>query len=417
MMAKPYVGHVNPLLPIAGALVGAGHDVVWITGRQFQPRVEAVGARFHALPQEMDPEGCEAYDFYPELAELRGVAQVRWYIKHVFLDECAYEVEALESVLAGFPADVLVGDSVTFGVYFYAEKVGLPCASLSVLPGAQASRDTAPYGLGLLPGAGPLGRLRNRVLNFLLYDVLLRDVTTHANEVRARFGLQPLSSNLFVGLAEKVDMVICLTTPAFEYPRSDEPAHFHYVGPSIPRTEAEFREPPWWSDLEGDEKVVLVSQGTVATDPKDLLLPAIRGLADRDYLVVAVPLGEGGSYDLPGNVLAADFIPFDRLLPKVDVLVTNAGYGTTQWALSHGIPLVAAGDSEDKMEVAARVRWSGAGIDLRKKRVTPEEVDQAVLKLLEEPSYRRNARRIQEDFAGYHAPSRVVELIEELTQR
>jgi hypothetical protein len=42
-------------------------------------------------------------------------------------------------------------------------------------------------------------------------------------------------------------------------------------------------------------------------------------------------------------------------------MVTNGGYGGVQQALANGVPLVVAGDSEDKPEVAARVRWSGTG--------------------------------------------------------
>ena len=46
-------------------------------------------------------------------------------------------------------------------------------------------------------------------------------------------------------------------------------------------------------------------------------------------------------------------------------MVTNGGYGAVQRAVSTGVPLVVAGNTEDKPEVAARVAWSGAGINLR----------------------------------------------------
>ena len=55
-------------------------------------------------------------------------------------------------------------------------------------------------------------------------------------------------------------------------------------------------------------------------------------------------------------------------------MVTNGGYGGVQQALAHGVPLVVAGDSEDKPEVAARVRWSGVGIDLRRGDPSPAQL-------------------------------------------
>jgi len=98
---------------------------------------------------------------------------------------------------------------------------------------------------------------------------------------------------------------------------------------------------------------------------------------------------------LPTNVRMERFIPHDRLLPHVDVMVTNGGYGGVQQALAHGVPLVVAGDSEDKPEVAARVRWSGAGIDLRTGRPSPGRVAEAVRRVVTRPAYAARARALQ----------------------
>ena len=117
-----------------------------------------------------------------------------------------------------------------------------------------------------------------------------------------------------------------------------------------------------------------------------------RALAHDDVLVVATtggpdpePLRRG----LPANVRLERFVPHDLLLPHVDVMVTNGGYGGVQQALANGVPLVVAGDSEDKPEVAARVQWSGAGINLHTGRPSPAMVARAVRRVLARDSYRR----------------------------
>jgi MGT family glycosyltransferase len=215
---------------------------------------------------------------------------------------------------------------------------------------------------------------------------------------------------------ELPDLVLCLTTPAFEYPRSDLPENVRFVGPVFPRLDAGFEPPSWWRDLSGPEPVILINQGTEATELKDLIHPAIKGLEHEPVLVVAVPVQEGQLGDLPDNVRAEPFIPFDRLLPHVDVMVSNGGYGGTQMALAHGIPLVVAGETEDKMEVAARVEWTGAGMNLRRQRPSPEQVRRAVQEVLANPRYREHAGAIRADFAGYDAPTRASELLESLAQ-
>ncbi|MDX3191834.1 hypothetical protein PV458_25775 [Streptomyces sp. MN03-5084-2B] len=86
-------------------------------------------------------------------------------------------------------------------------------------------------------------------------------------------------------------------------------------------------------------------------------------LAEEDVLV-AVATG-GRPLDslppLPPNARAAEFLPYDELLPKTGVYVVNGGYGGVQYALRHGVPIVAAGHQEDKPEVVARVAWAGVG--------------------------------------------------------
>ena len=416
IMTGPFAGHVAPTKPIARKLIERGHEVVWITGRDYREKVEATGARFYPLPKDSDPNGMEFFDFRPELKKLKGLTQIRWWIKHVFLDACSREMQTIDTVLGDFPADVLVGDTVSFSLYFRSEMGGPPSAEVSLLPLSLASRDTAPFGSGLLPGNSLLTKVRNRLLNFVTYQVLLRDVTKYANATRCKLGLEPLNGPFFRAIFEIPSLVMHISTPAFEYPRSDQPDHICFIGPIVPEPDPAFQPPHWWSDLNDSQPVVLVNQGTLATNLDDVIVPTIAGLEDQQVLVVAVPVKEGQLGKLPANVRAEPFVPFGHLLPHVDVMVTNGGYGGTQLALAQGIPLVVAGEAEDKMEVAARVEWAGAGINLRKQRPSPEKVRDAVKEVLVNPVYRENARRIQSDFAKYDAPTRAAELLEALAK-
>ncbi len=100
----------------------------------------------------------------------------------------------------------------------------------------------------------------------------------------------------------------------------------------------------------------------------------------------------------------------------MDVMVTNGGYGGVHQALACGVPLVVAGVSEDKPEVAARVRWSGAGIDLRTSRPTADQVANAVRTVLTDPRYKESARRLQAEIATYDAMQIIHDRLEALAQ-
>jgi UDP:flavonoid glycosyltransferase YjiC (YdhE family) len=165
--------------------------------------------------------------------------------------------------------------------------------------------------------------------------------------------------------------------------------------------------------------VVLVTQGTVKVDPTFLLEPAIEALADDDVLVVGTTGGADPSEILarhPGatNVRLEPFIPFADLLPHVDAVVTNGGYGGTQQALMHGIPVALAGVTEGKLEVCARVAWAGAGINLRTETPTPSQIGEAVRTLLAEPSYRSRAEELAARYAEHDAAAEAAALVEAL---
>jgi len=414
MMTGPYAGHIAPCAPIVKKLVEGGHQVAWITGRQYRHRVETTGAVFYPLPAEIDPGGKEIYEFFPELGKKKGIAQMKWFIKHVLFDACEREIETTDSVLEGFQADVLLGDSVAVSLFFRSEMGGPPSACIALLPMSIPSRDTAPFGTGFLPGKNIITRFRNNLLNIFVQHGLLRDVTTYANDVRKGLGLSPVQEPFFSALPKTISLIMHISTPAFEYRRSDAPEHLYSIGPIIPEADNTFRPPSWWPELEKSRPVILVNQGTIATILDDLIIPAIQGLKDEEVVVVAVPVKEGELSGSHKNVHVEPFIPFAQLLPHVDVMVTNGGYGSTQLALSHGIPLVVAGATEDKREVASRVEWSGAGINLRKHRPSPDEIKNAVKEVLVHHRYRKNAEHIQTDFAKYDAPAKAVSLLEAL---
>jgi UDP:flavonoid glycosyltransferase YjiC (YdhE family) len=355
----------------------------------------------------------EVHEFSPEWKELNGIALAKFILK-MSIDYCPPQLEALDKILTRFPADVLVSDPFVFGPYLKSEMGGPPSAMISLTPLSLSSRDTAPYGLGLLPGKTLFTRARNRLLNLIAERIIFRDIDTYANIALRELGLDPVKGPFFKMAFEIPSLVMHISTPAFEYARSDLPEHIHFIGPILLEPNPEFQSPDWWSDLSKSEPVVLVNQGTVAVELDDLVVPTLTGLKDEQMVVIAVPVKEGALEEIPENARAEPFVPFGNLLPHINVMVTNGGYGGTQLALVYGIPLVVAGDTEDKMEVAARVEWAGAGINLRKKRPSAGEVRDAVKEVLANPVYGENARRIQADFAGYDAPTRTAELLEAL---
>jgi UDP:flavonoid glycosyltransferase YjiC (YdhE family) len=154
----------------------------------------------------------------------------------------------------------------------------------------------------------------------------------------------------------------------------------------------------------------------------ELVVPAVRGLADVPVLVV-VTTGAADPADLeraygdalPANVRCTTFVPYDLLLPHVSCFVTNGGYTVVTLALAHGVPLVQAGTTEEKAEIGARIAWTGVGVRIGTTRPDPGAVRRGVDRVLHRPSS-PTRRRVQADMARHDAGTEGADLLEQLAR-
>ncbi len=410
-------GHVNPGIPISRCLMERGHEVRWYTSPRYRNLIESTGAQYLPLTEGPDLDETRA-DEIKERKDLRGMAQIKWDLKNFVINSSAAYVRDLRKILTTFKADVILCDMAMLAGLFVSELGGPQCVTYNPTPLGIISRDTGPFGMGLLPSSSVPGRLRNKFFNWLIWQVLLRDVNSEMNKVRSHLGLPPAQETFFDIMARRSKLYLQSGTPSFEYHRSDLPDNIRFIGPLLTDPPPQFDLPVWWNDLKSGKPVILVTQGTLSTEPDRLLLPTIQALKHENMLVIVTTRVESAALSterLPGNVRLEKYIPYAQLMPHVDVMVTNGGYGGTLMALSNGVPVVGSGKTEDKAEVCQRISYFGAGINLKSDSPKPERIKDAVLKVLKDKKYKKQAQWFQKDFANYNAPTMTAELLEELT--
>lgn len=399
----PAHGHVAPLLTIARHLLARGHRVRFLTGSKYADAVAAAGAEFLPIPAEADIDLDRAGGLFPERADLKGPAGIRFDLRNLFLKPGRAQYEALLAALADDPADAILTEGLYLGAAFLSLRPRTerpPIVALGIFPLGAPSRDTAPFGVGMTPMGGWAGRVRNRVMTVLTDKVIFGPVLGEVDALAQQLVGRAFDGS-FLSWTSRADALVQFTVPSFEYPRSDLPSTVTFAGPLPWMPPAAVALPDWWDELDGSRPIVHVTQGTVANaDLSSLVRPTIDGLAERDDLLIVVTTG-GRPVDtlgpVPANVRVGSYLPYRELFPKLDVLVTNGGYGGVQQALAHGIPLVVAGQTEDKIEVTARVGWSGAGINLKTNKADAAKLAQGVDTVLRDPSYRAAAQRIGAD--------------------
>lgn len=407
---------MTPLLAVAENFVKRGDEVRFITGVLFADKVAATGATYVPLPAEADFDDQPLAERYPERAKLKGLKAGMFDVEHVFARPAKSQYETIVAALAAKPADVVIAESVFVGASFLLQRPrsARPAVVMcGVIPLSITSRDTAPFGLGL-PPARVLNRPRNAAL-----AVIIRRVMQQANRTLNALHREVHGTDIpwtFIDWGRHADALVQFTVRSFEYSRSDEPSTVSFVGP-LSATGSRASLPEWWSDLDGTRPVIHVTQGTVAnTDYDQVIAPALRALADDDVLVVVTTGGRPVSTlpPLPLNARAATYLPYDELLPRTSVFVTNGGYGGVQHALRYGVPIVATGGKEDKPEVGARIAWSGVGRRIRSERPTPRALRRDILAVLNQPRYRQAARRVAADMAAAPGFAGLADIVDRL---
>ena len=419
--STPATGHINPLLAITRILLAEGHEITFLTGSAFRDRIENSGAKFVSLQGRADFDGRDFLSVAPELKDIPpGLEWFRVAIERIFVDSLPAQHQGLLQALEECRADVIVGDDMFFGVLpmllgSQSKRPPIVLCGTSFLH--LAREDGAPNFLGLPPATTDEHRHQYADIAREYDEAVDQPSLLSLNEVLNALGVGPVSVPLFHSVVELADAYMQLSVPRFEFPRQIPPT-VHFVGtpPIIP---GQAPLPPWAHELDGSRKVVLVTQGTVANHNFGLLVaPTLAALANEPDVLVVVTTG-GRAVDaipgaVPSNARIASFLPFEWLLPHVDVLVTNGGYGSVNQAMSFGIPLVTAGMTEDKADVNARVAWSGVGLNLATNEPTQEALRVAVRTALDRPAYRMRAAQMADEFARIDTRSEIRSIIKQV---
>jgi MGT family glycosyltransferase len=390
------------MLAVGLHLADKGHTVTFHTAEIFRSQIETTGLRFAGMT------GRANIDFRDpgnsaEREKLTERDRILHNLKHRFINPLPDQHRRLQQILEKTPVDLILTSSMYLGCFPMLLGPGEsrpPVIGCGVTPLIVRSIDC-----GLTThDATPEGRKRNLDEHFLL-ERAFQPIADQLNLALAECYAPSISGFWADSIYTLPDLFLQFTGDAFEFPRSDMPSNIHFVGPVLPRISADVKEPAWFDELDGSKPVVLVTQGTLANfDLQELVQPTLTALADDNALVIAAT-GRADTEDLiaPTNAKLEAFVPFVRLLPKVDVLITNGGYGAVQQALSFGVPIVAAGDTEEKAFTAARVGWTGAGINLGTRRPSPEQIRTAVHTVLAGSQYREQAQRLRQNFSRYDA--------------
>jgi UDP:flavonoid glycosyltransferase YjiC (YdhE family) len=325
---SPALGHLLPIGALLSEVSRRGHT---IHVRTLSTGVE-IGQRLGFTADRIDEriEGIQHDDWKatnPRAALKLSVA--------VFGQRAVHEVGDLADAVARAHPDALLVDVNCWGALSAAEAGDIPWACFSPYTPPLRSPGVPPFGLGLRPLPGVLGRVRDAAVRAAVVGSVERVMLPPINKIRADVNVPPVAS-IDEFLRRAPLMLVASGTP-FQYPQTDWGDAVQMIGPCV-LDPAPDTAPDWLASI--DRPIVLVTTSSEQQADTKLVLSALEALADESVHVVAtLPAGQPDGVRSTPNATVRPFVPHDFVLDRAVCAVTHGGMGATQKALARGVPV------------------------------------------------------------------------------
>ena len=374
---RPLAGHFEPLIPLAVAARAAGHSVAFASGDPVVARAAEAGFTvFEAgLSESFRAEWAP---LFPGFTTLVGDAQRRFFFTEIFANlEMAPRAVDLDSIMSAWRPDLVVREMAEFAAPMVATALGIPYVDVG-------------YG-SLIP-----------------HDLLVAAGSAAAVHWSAR-GLQPHP----VGGAFRY-LYVDPCPPALQNPEIADLAAVQPMRPAAGEMQMGDRSQVF--ELLPAGPVVYVTLGTIWNTDMDVFRIVIDALRQRINVIVTVGRQNDPAVlgEQPENVIVRSYIPQHELLPWCDAIVTHGGSGTMLGALARGVPLLVVPQGADQWGNAVHVVDAGAGLRLLGDELTTAAVQEAVMALINDPSYRRAASNVGDEIGAMPSATDAVVALEAL---
>jgi MGT family glycosyltransferase len=396
---SPALGHLLPMSALLAELCGRGHTIHVRTLSSGIEVVTRLGFRADAIDPRIEAIHHEDWRAPNPRAALTMAMGV-------FCRRAVHEVDDVIDAIKQVQPQALLVDINCFGALSVADAGAVPWLCFSPYIPALNVRGVPPFGPGLRPLPGLLGRLRDAAIRPLISRVFDNALVPAINKIREDVGVAPVSSadEFF----RRAPLLMVATGKPFEYPQGEWGANVHMIGPCVYEPGAN-TVPVWLQEI--DRPIVLVTTSSEYQADAKLVTTAMAALAEEPVHVVATfPAGLPAGVSAPPNATMREFVPHGPILDRAVCAVTHGGMGATQKALARGIPVCVVPFGRDQFEVARRVEVAGCGTRIPAAKLTAELLRAKVKHAMTMAS---GARRAAAGFAATGGVSRGADLIEQ----
>jgi len=360
-------GHVNPTLSVVTELVRRGVRVTYFTTENFRNIVEPTGADFVPVKSwmaENDKHNEDKKDGQPE----ENVAAV---VPFLFLNEAGAYIDDILAVLEKDKPDAIMHDFAGIAGTMAADILKVPNIMIYTSYPSNESYSVA-ESFESVPADHPLRIAAAQIAQGYAEKYGCRNMTV---------------KEIFDGQG---DLNLVMMQKRLVPNNESFGDNFVFTGVQIGKRTA-FGS---WKAPDNGKPLLYSSLGTAFNNWPEyypILFDAVRDLNINVFAALGA-IDPASLKDIPANVEVAQMVPQLDILSQASVFITHAGMGGTGEAIYYGVPMIAIPQMDEQAITARQIEKTGLGVAfLDKNAITSEKLKAAIIKLLEDPSYKNTA--------------------------
>ncbi|NEU04404.1 macrolide family glycosyltransferase [Clostridium senegalense] len=367
----PAHGHTNPTIEVVRELVDRGNEVLYYSFNEFKDKIEGAGAK------------CICCDEYlPKLrpSDEKKIGKDFSALIEMVADTTLALDEKVCRELKGFNPDCIVSDSLSFWGKLFAKKLNIPyvCSTTTFAFNEHTAK-----------------LMKKGLKEFIVMILGMNHINKKIKLLQNR-GYDV--KNIISMIANDNDTnTIVYTSKKFQPLVETFSDKYSFIGPSVSKVIVESKKI--------NRKLIYISLGTVNNKNIKFYKNCINAFEKCDVDVV-MSVGNGTNIQdlgyIPNNFKVKNSVKQIIVLQKTDVFISHCGMNSANESLYYGVPMVLFPQHSEQKMVAERVAYLGAGVML--KRNKSQYIKDAVMQVINNNEYKRNANKIASSFQNSEGP-------------
>ena len=371
-LSVPAHGHVNPTLGLVNELMKQGEEIIYFCEENFREKIEKTGAEFKSYRVEAKKHN---------ISKNMAIDKILDYIN----EKIKLGDEIIKDIL-----DQIKDEKFYYIIYTSVFPFGNAIAQILKIPSISS--------FAIFATPKELMAKHKELIDAKLIEnhPVMNTYKKVSRQLKESYNVE-MPHNIFELFFNKGDINIAYTSKYFVAHPEYYDDSFKFIGPPIYDRKENLDFP--FEKLEGN-RIVYISLGTVFNNTDSNLYDIFfKTFTCTDNIVVMAAYNlDLSKFDVPNNFIVRNYVPQSEVLKYTDVAITHAGMNSTSDLLYNNIPFVAIPIGADQPYMAKRAEELGATISLDKDNLTPEILRNSVEKVLTDPSYLENIKKISNSF-------------------